>query len=472
MTTLPDWVTKHKKKGIAIEHRNGRYYATRVSSVWDPEKKRARKKTLEYLGVVTPEGIIPPKHKREKKIGPIRESGNISLLHHFSRTLIDPLRKCWPGSWQSILTTAVLKLAYLEPLKRISFRYRTSLASQIWPEAHVSKNSLTSLLESIGSDWSSQRAFFKLISKADSYLAIDLTHVFSDSQNIAWLEIGHNAEEIWHDQLHLLLLWGLETHYPGFLKVLPGSVTSAPTMTLAIRESGLQNVVVVGDKGFYSKKNVEALEDFKMHYMLALRRDLSDLQHPAHSRYKDHFIYRKAVQWWREYTWDDRRIVTFLDKQIAAEEENIYFRRIHEGVAYKKKYSYYKNRFGTLAILTDLGITPEEIYKKYKQRREIEQAFDSLKNTLKGDKTWMQSRESIQGYYFILFVALHLYCQILDHLRRKDLLNRYSVRDVLTQLSKIYNVEVDDKEYIGEVTKSTRQLLKLLELPITENLGS
>lgn len=472
MSALPDWVSKHKKKGIAIEHRKGRYYATRVGSVWDPEKKRARKQTIEYLGVVKPEGILPPKHKRDKKIGSIRESGNISLLNYFSRTLIGPLCECWPGSWQSILTTAVLKLAYLEPLKRISFRYRTSLASQIWPDAHVSKNSLTSLLESIGSDWGSQRAFFKLISKADSYLAIDLTHVFSDSQNMTWLEIGHNAEEIWHDQLHLLLLWGLETHFPGFLKVLPGSVTSAPTMTLAIRESGLKNVVVVGDKGFYSKKNVEDLENLEMHYMLALKRDLSGLQHPAHSRYTDHFIYRKAVQWWREYTWNDRRIVHFLDKQIAAEEENIYFRRIHEGVIYKQKYSYYKNRFGTLAILTDLGVTAEDLYKKYKQRREIEQAFDSLKNTLKGDKTWMQSRESIQGYYFILFVALHIYCQILDHLRRKDLLNRYSVRDVITQLSKIYNVEINGNEYMGDVTKSTRRLLKLLELPITENLGS
>ena len=46
MAKLPDWVLQHKKKGIAIETRNGRYYASRVTSVWDPKKGRAKKSTL------------------------------------------------------------------------------------------------------------------------------------------------------------------------------------------------------------------------------------------------------------------------------------------------------------------------------------------------------------------------------------------------------------------------------------------
>ena len=240
----------------------------------------------------------------------------------------------------------------------------------------------------------------------------------------------------------------------------------------AVWESRMRNVVVVGDKGFYSKDNVEALEDDDIHYALSLRRDLSFLQHPAPSRYKRHFIHRKSVQWWREYEWGDRRVVHYLDKQIASEEETALLRRVEEGKASMKDHRARRNRFGTLAILTDTGMDPKRLYEFYKQRRDIEQSFDSLKNTLEGDKTWMQGRESLQGYYFILFIALHMYSQVLDHLRRKDLLKRYSVHDVLWQLSKVYLVDVDGRDMVGEVTKSTRKVIDVLEIPITENLGS
>jgi hypothetical protein len=34
-----------------------KYYLYRVTSKWNPEKKRAKLKTVEYLGRITPEGL-------------------------------------------------------------------------------------------------------------------------------------------------------------------------------------------------------------------------------------------------------------------------------------------------------------------------------------------------------------------------------------------------------------------------------
>jgi len=472
MTKLPEWVKRHKKKGIAIEKRGNKYYASRVTSVWDPGKGRAKKKTLEYLGTVTQEGICPPKHKREKKIESILEAGNILYINRFAKSLSKMLYEFWPDTYQSIIAASVLKLAYKDPLKRLSFRYDTSYTKHLWPSAHLSKNSMTELLERLGRDWGSQRNFFEAISKDNSHMAIDLTQVFSDSENISWLERGYNAKKISHDQLQLLLLWGMETHTPGFLKILPGTASSARNLLLALNETRAKNVIVVGDKGFFSEDNVIQLEDGEINYVLALRRDLDFLQHLAQSRYKEYFIYRDKIQWWREYSWKDRRIVHYLDKEIAAEEEAVCLRRLEERIGKKKDYQTNKKKFGTLAIVTDTGFPPNKLYEFYKQRREIEYAFDALKNTLNGDKTWMQNRESLQGYYFLLFLALHLYSQILDHLKRKDLLKKYSVDDVLWGLSKVYTATVDGKEVLCEVTKSTRELIKEIEVPITENLGS
>ena len=303
-------------------------------------------------------------------------------------------------------------------------------------------------------------------------MAIDLTQILSDSQNISWLEKGYNAQGLHHDQLQLLLLWGIESHLPGFLKILPGTSSSARNLISAVWESRLKNVIVVGDKAFFSENNVNDLEEYDTHYALSLKRDNKVLQYPVPSKYKEYFFYRKSIQWWREYKWGDRRIVHYLDKELAAEEEVAFLRRIKEGKASKKEYRANKKRFGTLAILTDTGLPPKGLYEFYKHRREIELSFDALKNTLEGDKTWMQNRESLQGYYFILFIALHLYSQILNHLRQKDLLKRYSVHDVLWGLSKVYTVNIDGRDIVGEVTKSTRKLIAEIEVPITEKLGS
>jgi len=130
-----------------------------------------------------------------------------------------------------------------------------------------------------------------------------------------------------------------------------------------------------------------------------------------------------------------------------------------------------KRRFGVLSIITDTGLSAEEVYHLYKERREIEYAFEAFKKTLDADVTWMRTRESMQGYLFIHFVALHLYSQILDHLKRKDLLERYSVLDILTYLSKVCVVEVGGEDRLAEVSKQTRKVIDLLEVPITEELG-
>jgi transposase len=240
----------------------------------------------------------------------------------------------------------------------------------------------------------------------------------------------------------------------------------------AVIESRLRNVIVIGDKGFFSTDKVKALERHETHYALAVRRDLGALEFPPVSRYGRYFLHNKSVQWWREHEWEGRRVVQYLDKQIAAEEEATFLRDVQKGRAKRADYQARKNTFGTLAIVTDTGLRPKELYELYKQRREIEQAFDALKNTLEADKTWMQSRESMQGYYFILFIALHLYSQALLHLHRKDLLEQYSVHDILWNLTKAYVVTVDGKDILGEVLKTTRDLVAELEIPITEKLGS
>jgi transposase len=468
---FPDWVLKHKKKGVAIEKRGDSFYASRVTSVWDPEKKRARKKTLEYLGIVTPNGIVPPKGKRDRQLGGVLEAGNFVYLEHFARHLSGPLRDCFPDDWESILAAAAIRLCYRESFGRMRVRYETCFAKRLWPDASLSKNSLSELLTRLGRQWPAQRDFFGQMAAGERHMAIDLSHIFSDSQQIPWVEFGHNGDDVWKPQVAIMLMWGTSTHRPGFLKVLPGAVHSAQTLVNAIKESNLKDCIAVLDKGFWSLDNMRELEEGHVHYAMALRRDLPMVKHASQSKYKEYFRYRKRAQWWRSTEWEGRVIYHFLDKSIADQEESTYLELIEEKKATMAEYKQLRDRFGTLSIVTDTGLSAEKTYALYKERRDVEYALDTLQNTLGGENTWMRSRDSMQGFLFIMFIALHLYSQVLDHLKRKDLLKRYSVHDVLTYLSKVCVVELDGKDHLAEVTKQTKKVIDLLEVPITKKLG-
>lgn len=65
----PDWVLKHKRPNTEIRCIRGRYYLYNITSVWCPEKKRTKKKTLNQVGVIDPEhGLIPTGMSRRGRI--------------------------------------------------------------------------------------------------------------------------------------------------------------------------------------------------------------------------------------------------------------------------------------------------------------------------------------------------------------------------------------------------------------------
>jgi len=104
-----------------------------------------------------------------------------------------------------------------------------------------------------------------------------------------------------------------------------------------------------------------------------------------------------------------------LDKKLKAEEENSLLQRIEDGKEEPETLEKKRDRLGTLALLTNRDFDSEEAYRLYKQRDEIEKAFDGLMNTLEADKSYMQDREAIQGYMFVQFAALYAYSRIFGY---------------------------------------------------------
>ncbi len=98
----------------------------------------------------------------------------------------------------------------------------------------------------------------------------------------------------------------------------------------------------------------------------------------------------------------------------------------------------------------------------YKQREEIEQAFDAMKNEMENDKTYLRSDKSVRGYFFISFLSLYLYYSIFVPIRAADLTGKFSVKDALLRYSRVYMIDDGRREIMSEVPASAEKLDKIL----------
>ena len=146
----PDWVSKHKIPNTEIRNIRGRYYLYSITSVWSPEKKRTKKKTLKQIGVITEDyGLIPTGMSRKGKVpkGESRLKNDIPLetnfLDHFE-VIEDPRLQrnqlhtvaeillvtllaviCGAEGWQDVENYGKSKINYL----RCYFPYENGMPS-------------------------------------------------------------------------------------------------------------------------------------------------------------------------------------------------------------------------------------------------------------------------------------------------------------------------------------------------------
>jgi len=183
--TYPDWVLKYKTKGTHIRANNNNYYLYKVHSIWNKQKKRSQLITDKYLGKITPEGIIPPKHERvieQLEHITVKEYGASRFIHIIGEDILENLKKIFPNG-ELIFTMAAIRFLHNSPLKNMQLFYDTSYFSDVF-DINLSPRMLGDILRSIGMDRSRIVSFLKSYLLNAEYVAIDLTHIFSLSENV------------------------------------------------------------------------------------------------------------------------------------------------------------------------------------------------------------------------------------------------------------------------------------------------
>jgi len=374
---------------------------------------------------------------------------------------------------------AAMRLLRNTQIKNLEFHYQTSYLSELLPGANVSDRHVGEMLREVGVDRERITRFLRNFILAGEYAAIDITHIFSLSEGIISSVLGHNGKGEYLPQVNLLYLFSVERRLPSYFRMLAGSVTSVSSLKLTMKESGASNVVLVGDKGFYSAGNVSELEAAGIRYALPLRRDSRLIDYDklkrGDMRAFGHFMFEGRPIWYYSHSTGEakgRRVFVFLDRALLAEEEKDFLARVSEGGADGGKEErmalFYEqaHRLGTMAVLTDLDVEGGRVYELLKSRVGIEQSFDAFKNTLHADRTYMRDDYQLEGWMLVCFVALLLYYRIYNLLSENSLLKKYSPSDVLLHLSRLHKIRIEDQWVTSEIPKKTRALIDKLKIPI------
>ena len=475
----PEWATAHRKPGTELRFINGKYYLYSVSSKYDSETKRTKKVTGKILGSVTKEAGFTGSDKRriqaekvfsvDRSTVFVRELGFSSFVGQYGKEITAKLKQFYPQDAELIVYMAYCRIVHQSPIKDMPFHTAKSMLSE-GGTGNPTDKAFSAALRSIGKQRGAATNYLKSFFRPGDHVLVDLTNVFSNSEKMHYAKKGYNSEMVFEKQFNLMYIYSAKLQQPVFYRLFPGNLTDVKGFRLCLKESGLSDAVVIADKGFHSKANVEAVGAAGLKYIIPLKRDngLVDYQKindpdALYFKFDDRYVRYTC------YEAEGQKIYGFRDDKLRVQEEKDYLDRI---VSIPEKYTTKgfgerRKAFGTIAMVSNTGYGAEQVYCTYKSRGAIETMFDGMKTILAADKTYMQNEDALQGWMFVNHVALQWHYIIYNILKDKDQLKKYSVNDFIKHLYEIKQVRINGEWIPEPQIKATEKMLKKLNISLT-----
>lgn len=508
----------NKKTGVT--------YVYEAVSYWDKEKKQPRNKQV-CVGKLDPDTgeFIPSKRLKPeqaaardpdvtattKVIGP-----SLLLDKCVEKTgLKKVLKQSFPEHYLKILSLAYYLAASGGPLchceswsKSHAHPYVKSLTSQRISE--FLRVLRTDGIHDFFRDWALK------ISEND-YLCYDITSISSYSRLNEYVKYGYNRDKEKLPQVNMALLTGQKSELPVYFRQLPGSITDVDTLRYFLKTTrylGTPRLHLVLDKGFYSKRNIDALLAERCKFTMALPikpkwlkvaiDDVRDtIQLPDGYRKVDKevlYVHTRLMPWGKKnkrcylhlyYNSHIAATVTdgFTEKLMKYREElenndpvpgheaayEAYFHvkttpvrgrkvRYNNEAIQKARNSY----SGFCGILTNDIKDPVAALRMYRDRDRVEKSFNDMKNSLDMRRLRIHSSEAMEGRFFIQFIALIIKSAIRHEMRSTKLIEKYTVPELLGEMATLNRIKFGGKygSILTEATKAQRHIMETLGIPL------
>lgn len=348
-----------------------------------------------------------------------------------------------------------------------------SYMSDICGDISISEGSVRKFIAGLGSKQDRIDAFMKSQVMPGTTLLFDGTSIFTKSADSLAAK-GYNPDHSLDPQARLLYVFEKDSHKPVFYRVVQGSIVDKSAFMDTVNAAGCSDCIIIADKGFYSKPNVSALLNAGMRYILPLQENTVNVepefyQNPSDGKWDNVFSYNKRAVWCRKRRSGNRGnfIYTFRDDSRRAELVGHFVERAEKDYGEEErrpKDVVNEVRMGYFSFCSNLDVEPREIYLDYKERWDIEQCFDYLKNSVSTNASHAHTDDYFRGWAFLNHVSLLYYYGLLNAVRNTKLDDRYSAEDVLKLTKNIYRVDTGDKEgiRISAIQKKTQAILDTL----------
>jgi len=492
----------------------GNIYRYKVESYWDKDKKQSRQKTV-YLGAKEKAQTRKLKQLAARLIS--KNYGNIFFLEEISKTigLYDTLKECYPDIYKEIL---------LNSFYQITGESKNYLLHHFQDEHYFEgvkkmfSSEVSSLHHTLGSDEQSKMEFTKKwIEKINPQQGIyyDITSFSSYSTKNEFVEWGYNRDEENLPQINLGMVCCQKTGLPFFYTVYPGSIVDVTTIKNFIKYLkiyNLQDLFLIMDKGFFSVSNISGLIESErmlsliipMPFSLKLSKeliinnpDIKNLQNMF--QYNEEILFHKTVPtviaghafdahiFFNEKAEVEMRHLFFSKllayeskiKKNKLEDEDVYETCLNQEIpdSYKKyflfdavtktavrnetKINEYLLKSGFYILITNkTNLRKEDILSFYRDKDVVEKIFDTTKNELDTNRLRSHSKTAAEGRLFVKFIATIIYQKITKVMRENGMFKKFSVIELLKELSKIKRIAVPDIEpFSSECSKTQKDIL-------------
>lgn len=281
---IPESIKKYRPTqfgAVEIRHLGGYFYVYQVPSRWDPQKGRTQKVTGKSIGKITEaDSFIPYANgmrlMQEMQLLPqytpvVKNYGAYELLLQLSPELNEQLRSHFPEMFRGLRTVALLRLVdQISSARMIQPCFLNSYMSDICGDLAVSEGSIRTFASRLGSLQERTEEFMRAQVMPGSTFLFDGTSFFTRSGD-SLAEKGYNPDHNLNPQARVLYVFEKDSHRPVFYRVLQGSIVDKAAFLDTIEAAVCKDCIIIADKGFYSKRNVSALQKAGMRYILPLQ---------------------------------------------------------------------------------------------------------------------------------------------------------------------------------------------------------
>ncbi len=109
-------------------------------------------------------------------------------------------------------------------------------------------------------------------------------------------------------------------------------------------------------------------------------------------------------------------------------------------------------------------IKKECLLERYRNRDTVEKLFDVEKNELDGNRLRVHSQYNADGRIFIKFIALIIYSKISSIMKKKKLFEKFTLKEMLAEMSKIRCSDFDGKSIVSEISKTQKDILRAFDV--------